>query len=574
MVAVFREDKTLTPATTARTSLAPREPEEIHMFCYQCEQTAKSVACTVKGVCGKDDQVASLQDALIYTLKGLALVVEQAAPRGLVPPDTYPFLAGSLFVTLTNVNFDPLAIKQRIAEVGRRRDAIKEAFLKMHHGASFPEAPASFVPADTVDRLADQGREHGINTEASADPNIRSLQHAVLYGLKGVAAYAFHAAELGFHDTAVDDYLVEALVDLARFGQGDLKQWVAKALHCGEMNYKTMELLDKANVETFGVPVPTEVPLGVKAGKAILVSGHDLPDLEALLRQTEGKGITVYTHGEMLPAHGYPKLKAYPHLYGNYGTAWYNQKQEFPQFPGAILMTSNCIQIPPESYADHIFTRAVVSVPGSKHLNDRDFTQVIEAALALPGFPADVPGKTVHVGFMRNAVLAHAKEIIELVKAGKIRHFFLVGGCDGAKPGRDYYTRFVEQTPADTVILTLACGKYRFYDKDLGTIDGLPRLLDMGQCNDSYSAIQVALALSDAFGVGVNELPLSLIISWYEQKAVAVLLALLHLRIKNIRLGPTLPAFLTPEVTKYIVDTFDLKPITTPEEDLAAILGG
>jgi hydroxylamine reductase len=543
------------------------------MFCYQCEQTARSVACTVKGVCGKEDEIASLQDALIYTLKGLALVAEQAAPEGLVPSDTHPFLAGSLFVTLTNVNFDPVAIKGVIDEAAARRDVVKEALIAKQPGAAFPEAPVSFVPAETVEQLADQGRKHGINTEASADPNIRSLQHAVLYGLKGVAAYAFHASELGYHDPAVDGYLVEALVDLARFDHGDLNRWIAKVLRCGEVNYKTMELLDRANTDTFGIPTPTEVPLGVKAGKAILVSGHDLPDLEALLEQTEGKGITVYTHGEMLPAYGYPKLKAHPHLYGNYGGAWYNQKKEFPEFPGAILMTSNCIQIPPESYAGHIFTRSIVGVPGSAHLKDRDFSAVIEKALTMPGFPADVLGKTVHVGFMRNAVLAHAEKIIELVKAGKIRHFFLVGGCDGAKPGRDYYTRFVEQAPADTVILTLACGKYRFYDQDLGAIDGLPRLLDMGQCNDAYSAIQVALALADAFGVSVNELPLSLIITWYEQKAVAVLLTLLHLGLKNIRLGPSLPAFLTPDVTKFIVDTFALKPITTPEEDLAAILG-
>jgi hydroxylamine reductase len=543
------------------------------MFCYQCEQTAKSVACTVKGVCGKEDQVASLQDALIYTLKGLALLVEQAAPRGLVPAGTYPFMAGSLFATLTNVNFDPQVIAQRIHEAASRRDALKDALLRKHAGATFPETPVAFVPADTVEALADQGREHGINAEASADPNIRSLQHAVLYGLKGVAAYAFHAAELDYRKKSVDDYLVEALVGLARFNEGDLNAWIGKVLRCGEINFEVIELLDRANTETFGTPVPTEVPLGVKAGKAILVSGHDFLDLQALLKQTEGKGITVYTHGEMLPAHGYPKLKAYPHLYGNYGSSWQRQKQEFPEFPGAVLMTTNCVQIPLESYADNLFTRAAVDVPNSVHIEDRDFSAVIDRALALPGFPADVPGKTVHVGFMRNALLAHADKIIELVKAGKIRHFFLVGGCDGAKPGRDYYTRFVEQTAPDTVILTLACGKYRFYDKDLGTIDSIPRLLDMGQCNDAFSAIQVALALAAAFEVGVNELPLTLVLSWYEQKAVAVLLTLLHLGLKDIWLGPSLPAFLTPDVRQFIVDTFKLHPITTPEADLAAILG-
>jgi hydroxylamine reductase len=320
--------------------------------------------------------------------------------------------------------------------------------------------------------------------------------------------------------------------------------------------------------------VPTEVPLGVRAGKAILVSGHDLADLKALLEQTEGTGVTVYTHGEMLPAHGYPKLKAFRHLYGNFGGAWYNQKKDFPRFPGAVLMTSNCIQIPDDSYKDNLFARSVVGVPNAVHLSGRDFAPVVRKALALPGFPADVPGKTVKVGYMRGAVLADADRIIDLMKAGKIRHFFLVGGCDGAKQGRDYYTRFVELAPRDTVILTLACGKYRFYDQDLGTIEGLPRLLDMGQCNDAYSALQVALALAEALGVGVNELPMSMIISWYEQKAVAVLLALLYLGIRDVRLGPTLPAFLTADARRYLFDDLALKPLTTPEEDLAAILGG
>jgi hydroxylamine reductase len=542
------------------------------MFCYQCEQTARSTACTVKGVCGKVDDVAAIQDALVYALKGLAILAQRAEAEDLVPPDTYPFLAESIFMTLTNVNFDLEALAHTVRETAERREALKNALVKKGAQADFAEGPAAFVPAQTVEGMVDQGREHGVNTEASADPNIRSLQHTVLYGLKGVAAYAFHAAVLGYRDEAVDHYFVEALVDLARYDEGDLNDWVGKALRCGEVNYKTMELLDKGNTETFGTPVPTEVPLGVKAGKAILVSGHDLLDLEDLLKQTEGKGITIYTHGEMLPAHGYPKLKAYPHLYGNFGGAWQNQKTEFAKFPGAILMTTNCIQEPQEGYFDNIFTTAAVGWPGVSHVENRDFTPVIEQALALPGFPEDVPGKTVHVGFMRNAVLSHADKIIELVKAGKIRHFFLVGGCDGAKPGRDYYTKFVEEAPADTVILTLACGKYRFYDKELGDIEGIPRLLDMGQCNDAYSAIQVALALADAFEVGVNDLPLTLILSWYEQKACAILLTLLYLGLKDMRLGPTMPAFLTPDVTKFIVDNYDLHPITTPEEDLQTIL--
>jgi len=543
------------------------------MFCYQCEQTAKSEACTVRGVCGKQSDVAAIQDALVFALKGLAVVAKEAAPEGLVPSDTYPFLAEGLFTTLTNVNFDPDALVVWVQETAERRDAVKASLAKKKPGLAFREAPVSFLPAATAELVAKQGEEHGINTEASSDANLRSLQHTVLYGLKGVAAYAFHAAVLGYRDPDIEAYLVEALVDLAHYNEGDLEAWTAKVLRCGEINYKTIELLDKANTETFGIPAPTQVPLGVKAGKAILVSGHDLLDLEALLEQTEGKGIAIYTHGEMLPAHAYPKLKKYPHLYGNYGTAWQNQKKEFAEFPGPILMTTNCIQEPQESYKANIFTSEAVGWPGATHIPNRDYTAVIQRALVMSGFAADVPGKAVTVGFMRNAVLDNAATIVDLVKAGKIRHFFLVGGCDGAKPGRNYYTKFAEQAPKDTVILTLACGKYRFYDQDLGTIGGIPRLLDMGQCNDAYSAIQVTLALADAFKVGVNELPLSLILSWYEQKAVSILLTLLYLGLKDIRLGPTFPAFLTPDVGKFIVDTFGLKAITTPEEDLAAILG-
>jgi hydroxylamine reductase len=543
------------------------------MFCYQCEQTSKSTACTVRGVCGKDDEIASIQDALVYALKGLALVAEKAAPAGLVPDDTYPFIEEALFTTLTNVNYDAEALTDRVREAADRREKLKAALATKEPSVTFAEGPATFAPAYTSGAVADQGRQHGINAEASSDENVRSLQHTVLYGLKGVAAYAHHAHELGYVDAGIDSYHVEALADLARYDEGDLNAWLAKALRCGEMNYKTMELLDRANTETFGIPVPTEVPLGVKAGKAILVSGHDLLDLQELLKQTEGKGITVYTHGEMLPTHAYPELKKYPHLYGNWGTAWHAQREEFPNFPGPILMTTNCIREPKDEYFGSIYTRSAVGWPGVTHLTGRDFTPVIQKALEMPGFPEDVPGKTVHVGFMRNAVLSHAETIIELVKAGKIKHFFLVGGCDGAKPGRNYYTQFVEKSPEDTVILTLACGRYRFYDMDLGTIDGIPRLLDMGQCNDAYSAIQVALALADAFQVGVNDLPLTLVLSWYEQKAAAILLTLLYLGLKDIRLGPTLPAFLTPDVAKFLVDTYHLQPITTPEEDLAAMLG-
>ncbi len=542
------------------------------MFCYQCEQTAKSVACTRRGVCGKTAEVAAIQDALVYALKGLALVAEKGADAGVVPDDTYAFIEQGLFATLTNVNFDAEALTAWVHAAVERRETIKSALVARDPQITFPKGPATYTPGLTSAEVAEQGRAHGINAEAATDENVRSLQHTVLYGLKGVAAYAHHAHVLGYSDEAIDAYHVEALTDLARFDVGDLNDWLGKAMRCGEMNYRVMELLDRANTETFGTPVPTEVPLGVKAGKAILVSGHDLLDLADLLEQTEGKGITIYTHGEMLPAHAYPELKKYEHLHGNYGTAWQNQKTEFAQFPGAILMTTNCIREPEDTYFDNIFTSAAVGWPGVAHVEGRDFSAVIERALALPGFAADVPGKSVRVGFMRNAVLAHAETIIELVKAGKLRHFFLVGGCDGAKPGRDYYTKFVEQAPDDTVILTLACGKFRFFDKDLGSIDGIPRLLDMGQCNDAYSAIQVALALSEAFQVGVNDLPLTLVLSWYEQKAASILLTLLYLGLKDIRLGPTLPAFLTPDVAKYLVDTYNLQPITTPEADLAAML--
>ena len=405
------------------------------------------------------------------------------------------------------------------------------------------------------------------------DPDIQSLQDILLFGLKGVAAYADHAQVLGRTDDSVYAFMHEALAALTST-EISMNDWIALVLKCGEINLKAMEILDSANTGTYGHPVPTKVPLGAKAGKAILVSGHDLKDLEAVLKQSEGKGINVYTHGEMLPAHGYPGLKKYSHFYGHYGTAWQNQHKEFGHFPGAILMTTNCIQKPLASYKDNLFTCGLVGWPDVKHIPDGDFTPVIEKALALPGFAVDVKGKEVTAGFARNAVLGVADKVIEAVKNKQIRHFFLVGGCDGAKTGRNYYTNFVEKAPKDTVILTLACGKFRFFDKELGDIGGIPRLLDIGQCNDAYSAVQIALALSKAFNVGVNELPLSLILSWYEQKAVAILLSLLHLGIKDIRLGPTLPAFITPNVLEVLVKNFGIKPIaSTPEEDLRTILG-
>ncbi|MGB9617023.1 MAG: hydroxylamine reductase, partial [Desulfomonilaceae bacterium] len=412
----------------------------------------------------------------------------------------------------------------------------------------------------------------GFAPHPGEDPDIRSLKHTLILGLRGVSAYADHAQILGKSDDEVYAFIHEGLAATLDDSRS-LDDWVGLVLKCGAINLKTMELLDAANTGAYGHPVPTRVPLGAKAGKAILVSGHDLKDLEEILKQSEGKGIYVYTHGEMLPCHGYPELKKYPHFYGHYGTAWQNQRKEFAEFPGAILMTTNCIQRPKDTYADNIFTTGLVGWPGVRHIADKNFAPVIQRALELPGFPADTNGKSVMCGFGRNAVMSVADKVIDAVKSGAIKHFFLVAGCDGAKPGRNYYTEFVEKTPKDSVVLTLGCGKFRFFDKDLGDIGGIPRLLDIGQCNDAYSAIQIAVALANAFNVSVNELPLSMILSWYEQKAVAILLTLFHLGIKGIRLGPSLPAFITPNVLDVLVKNFDVKPISTPDADLKAILG-
>ena len=538
------------------------------MFCYQCEQTAKGTGCDKLGVCGKQPEVSDLQDLLVYALTGLGQAATALAAEGKeVPLATGRFFAKALFSTLTNVNFDAADFKPLIEQTVAQRDALAAKL-----SAKLPEGPATFVPAADLPGLIAQGGKHGLKDIPETDPDIKSLKHTLLFGLKGVAAYADHAAILGQEDPAVYAFLYEGLADTFTTDK-DLGAWVGLVLKCGEVNLRTMELLDAANTGAYGNPVPTTVPLGHKAGKAILVSGHDLKDLKDLLEQTAGKGIFVYTHGEMLPAHGYPELKKYPHFHGHYGTAWQNQHKEFAAFPGAILMTTNCIQKPAESYLGNIFTTGQVGWPGATHVKNGDFGPVIEKALAMPGFPSDEDKGTVMAGFGHNAVMSVAGTVIDAVKAGKIRHFFLVAGCDGAKPGRNYYTEFVEKAPADTIVLTLACGKFRFFDKQLGDIGGIPRLLDMGQCNDAYSAIQVAVALSKAFDCGVNELPLSMILSWYEQKAVAILLTLLHLGIKNMRLGPTLPAFLTPNVLNFLVQNYDIKPISTPDEDLKAILG-
>jgi hydroxylamine reductase len=417
-----------------------------------------------------------------------------------------------------------------------------------------------------------QGETVGIPTGAGVNEDIRSLRELLVYGIKGLAAYADHARILGQEDPMISAFIYEAMAGTLNDALG-VDELVGLALKCGEVNLRAMELLDAGNTGTYGHPVPTKVPLGAKQGKAILVSGHDLKDLDDILKQTEGKGINVYTHGEMLPCHGYPELKKYPHFYGHYGTAWQNQAKEFAAFPGAILMTTNCIQKPTESYKDNIYTTGLVGWPGVQHIADKNFAPVIDKALAMPGFAEDTAGKEVMVGFGRNAVLGVAGQVIEAVKNKDIRHFFLVGGCDGAKTGRNYYTELVEKIPSDCVVLTLACGKFRFFDKDLGDIGGIPRLLDIGQCNDAYSAVQIAVALAGAFECGVNDLPLSMILSWYEQKACVILLSLLHLGIRDIRLGPSLPAFISPNVLDVLVKNFNIMPIGTPDEDLKAILG-
>ncbi|HPC65837.1 MAG TPA: hydroxylamine reductase [Syntrophorhabdaceae bacterium] len=542
------------------------------MFCYQCEQTAKGKGCTTVGVCGKQPDVAALQDLLVYTLSELSLYAVEGRKVGVIDREVNIFTIEALFGTLTNVDFDPDRFVTLINKSVILRDALKEKIKAAGGNIEGIEKIATFVPEKTLEGLVKQGESKGLSPERDGKSDIRSLQHTLLFGIKGVAAYAHHAQILGKEDDAIYAFIHEALSAILR-DELQLNDWLSMVLKCGEINLKTMELLDAAHTETYGHPVPTKVPLGAKKGKAILVSGHDLKDLEELLKQTEGKGIYIYTHGEMLPAHGYPELKKYPHFYGHYGTAWQNQHREFAAFPGSILMTTNCIQRPLDSYKDNIFTCGTVGFPGVRHISDRDFSPVIERALALPGFAEDIEGKSVMVGFARNTVLGVADKVIEAVKNKNIRHFFLVAGCDGAKPGRNYYTEFVEKAPKDSIVLTLACGKFRFFDKDLGDIGGIPRLLDIGQCNDAYSAIQIAVALAKAFGVGVNELPLSLILSWYEQKAVAILLTLLYLGIKNIRLGPSLPAFITPNILDVLVKNFDIKPITTPDEDLKAILG-
>lgn len=547
------------------------------MFCYQCEQTARGTGCTTMGVCGKDAVTAALQDYLIYAVKGISRFAHKAAQAGMFDREVSVFVVEALFTTVTNVNFDPETIAEKIREAGKIRDKAKMIYenvcRKTGQTMFDNQGPEVFEAVGSVAEFAKLAESVSLTKDFdNLGKDLAGLKHLLLYGLKGVAAYADHAQILGKESNEVYAEFFR-LLDFMADDPRDIQKYIGANMDCGKLNLKVMELLDAANTGAYGNPVPTSVRVTPVKGKAIAVSGHDLKDIEELLKQTEGKGINIYTHGEMLTAHGYPGLKKYKHLAGNYGSAWQNQKKEFDAFPGAILMTTNCIQKPAETYKARIFTSGLVAWPEVKHISDRNFSPVIEAALKAEGFKEDSPEKTIMVGFGHNAVMSVAKTVVEAVKSGAIRHFFLIGGCDGAKPGRNYYTEFAQKVPKDCVILTLACGKYRFNKLDFGDIGGIPRLLDIGQCNDAYSAIQITVALANAFNCGVNDLPLSIILSWYEQKAVAILLTLLSLGIKNIRLGPSLPAFVTPNILDVLVKNFNIAPVKTPEEDLKAILG-
>ncbi len=529
------------------------------MFCFQCEQTAGCAACTgAQGVCGKKADTAKLQDELTGALIGLTRATE--GNEHLVNEHTDKLIIEGLFATLTNVNFNNETLKELIKKV----DAEKERL----------------VP-DCYHCESSCGRNENFDMESlwNDHEDIRSLKSLILFGIRGIAAYAYHAAVLGYTDKEIQNFFYKALFAIGMKDWG-MEELLPVVLQVGEINLKCMALLDKANTETYGNPEPTNVTLTVEKGPFIIISGHDLYDLKQLLEQTKEKGVNVYTHGEMLPAHVYPEFKKYTHLKGNFGTAWQNQQKEFANIPAPILFTTNCLMPPKDSYSDRVFTTAVVSYPEMISIGeDKDFTPVIEKALALGGYKEDMSftgmngGTKVMTGFGHHAVLSNAGTIVEAVKAGAIKHFFLVGGCDGARAGRNYYTEFVKQTPEDSIVLTLACGKYRFNDLDLGNIGGFPRIMDMGQCNDAYSAIKVAIALAEAFEYGVNDLPLSMVLSWYEQKAVSILLTLLHLGIQNILLGPTLPAFVSPNVLNFLVKNYNIAPISTPEEDLKKLIG-
>lgn len=531
---------------------------ENKMFCYQCEQTAGCTGCTGNaGVCGKSANTARLQDELTGALIGLARAAE--GNEHLVNEEMNQLILEGLFTTVTNVNFNDETLKILIYKIENAKKKL---------------VPNCFTCSGSCGR----NDNFDMNTLWTTDEDVRSLKSLILFGIRGMAAYAYHASVLGYTDETISKFFYKALfaVGMKDWGMDELLPIV---LEVGEVNLRCMELLNQANTTTYGTPVPTTVPLTIEKGPFIIITGHDLKDLQLLLEQTKDKGINIYTHGEMLPAHAYPEFKKYSHLKGNFGTAWQNQQKEFDNIPGAILYTTNCLMPVKASYADRVFTTEVVSYPEMVHIGEeKDFTPVIEKALALGGYTKDQHmtgingGIQVTTGFSHGTVLSVADQVIEAVKNGDIKHFFLVGGCDGARVGRNYYTEFVKQSPADSIILTLACGKYRFNDLELGTIGGLPRIMDMGQCNDAYSAIKVAIALAEAFECDVNELPLSMVLSWYEQKAVCILLTLFYLGIKNIHLGPTLPAFISPNVLNFLVENYGISPISTPEEDLKKLL--
>ncbi|SHK52210.1 hydroxylamine reductase [Paramaledivibacter caminithermalis] len=545
------------------------------MFCWQCEQTAGGKGCTKIGVCSKDPDVAKMQDVLIYLLKGIGFYATKNIEKGnKIPREIGEFFTECVFATLTNVNFDGQRFVKYIKEANKVKKQLKESAGQIEN---VPKDADFIAPETRGEILNIASRPNlGVMDDENLDMDIRSLREFLIYGIKGMGAYHHHAYVLGKYDEEVANFMFKAMgATLDR--SLTVENYFDLNMECGKTNLKCMALLDAGNTGTFGDPEPTQMLITKKKGPFIVVSGHDLRDLGDLLEQSKDKGVNIYTHGEMLPCNAYPGLKKYPHLIGNFGGAWQDQQKEFDGIPGAILMTSNCLMKPRDSYKDRIFTSSIVGWPGVQHIETvngkKDFSPVINKALELGGFPEDEPEKRIPMGFGRNALLSNAGAIVDAVKAGKIRHFFLIGGCDGARPGRNYYTEFAEKTPKDTIILTLACGKYRFNKLDLGTVAGFPRILDCGQCNDAYTAIQVALALAEAFDCDVNDLPLSFIISWYEQKAVAVLQTMLYLGLQDIYLGPSLPAFVTPNILQVLVDKFNIKPISTPDEDLKVILG-
>jgi hydroxylamine reductase len=541
------------------------------MFCRQCEQTAGGKACTIAGVCGKDEQTAVLQDALLHTLKGIAICVEKSGISKANRKEIDRFIVEALFSTITNVNFDSEAVKEMILRGRKIKNELKSG---LELSGSLPDI-AEWQPDENMASLIEQAKRVGVMANPDLNEDIRSLREILLYGLKGMAAYADHAFILGQEDEYVSSFFYKGLSAIADDSLS-ADSLIELIMEFGKVNLRCMEVLDSAHTGHFGKPVPTQVSFSIKQGPAIIVSGHDLLDLEQLLEQAEGKGVNIYTHGEMLPAHGYPALNKHTHLVGHFGSAWQNQQKEFDNIPAAILMTTNCIQKPRDSYKDNISTTGLVRWPGIAHIQEdnskKDFSRVIEKAIELGGFREQKQGKDIVVGFAHDAVLGVADGVISAVKSGKIRHFFLIGGCDGAKPGRNYYTEFAEKVPKDCIIITLACGKFRFNAIDFGSIEGIPRLLDCGQCNDAYSAIKIATTLAGAFKCSVNELPLSLILSWYEQKAVCILLTLLSLGIKNIKIGPSLPAFISADVLDVLVEKFNIAPVATADVDIDMIL--